>query len=273
MLGVRVIQVNPIDLPSLLRLAQYAATSTGTFLTQQRPIHLTQESKSSATDVATQMDHAAESLLVNLLLTTRPYDGVMGEEGAATTGASGVTWVIDPIDGTTNYLYDLPMWAVSVAAQWEGRSVVGVVEVPVMGMSFWAVSGGGAWMLRGGQVTALKVSQEARVDHALVATGFGYRPQIRADQGRTVQRLLPMVRDIRRAGAASIDLCWVAAGAVDAYFEKGLQPWDHAAGGLIAREAGAVVDGLWATAPSEDMVFASAPGVAAALRSLLVQTT
>jgi len=271
--GARVSGVNQSDVASLLRLAQYAASTTGTYLVQQRPVTLQQQIKTSATDVATQMDHAAESLLVDLLLTHRPDDSLLGEEGALRSGSSPITWVVDPIDGTTNYVYDLPMWAVSVAAQRDGRSVVGVVDVPVMGMSFWAAAGQGAWMLRNGRTTRLKASSISRVDHALVATGFGYAAATRADQGRSVQRLLPLIRDIRRAGAASIDLCWVASGAVDAYFEKGLQPWDHAAGGLIAREAGAVVDGLWTANPNAEMTFASAPGIASGLRSVLVQTT
>ena len=254
----------------LLRIAQYAATTTGAFLLNQRPDQLAHSAKSSATDVVTEMDHAAESLVVDLILRSRPDDAIVGEEGTARTGSTGVTWVIDPIDGSTNYLYDLPVWSVSVGVQVDGYPTIGVVEIPALGVSYWAVRGQGAWSASRAGVRSVTSNRITEVSQALVATGFGYREQTRQVQGNVLAQVLPQVRDIRRAGAASIDMCWVAEGLVDAYFEQGLHPWDYTAATVIAREAGAIVDGLWASEPGELMTFAAAPLVADELRSVLL---
>ncbi|MEO8329167.1 MAG: inositol monophosphatase family protein, partial [Candidatus Nanopelagicales bacterium] len=175
-------------------------------------------------------------------------------------GDTQVRWIVDPIDGTVNYLYSLPGWGVSVAAEVSGNVVAGAVVVPTFDEEFSAAIGQGATC--NGQ--ELAVSSCDRLDSALIATGFAYRSDVRAHQGAVVARLLPLVRDIRRVGAASVDFCTVAAGRVDGYFETGLQPWDRAAGALIAREAGATVF----ESPDGD-VIASGPQLIDALTDTL----
>jgi len=204
---------------------------------------------------------------------------VLGEEGgvqrsgdlvAAETREDVVTWVVDPLDGTTSYVYALPHWAVSIAAQVNGVTVAGVVSVPMMGERFTAVAGGGAWLHDSGNAARrLVVAEPPTAAQALVATGFGYAEQRRREQGAVIASLLPAVRDIRRLGAAAIDLCHVACGRVDAYFERGLQPWDLAAGQLIAAEAGARVEGLEGALAGEEMVIAAAPGLFVELHDLI----
>lgn len=221
--------------------------------------------KSSETDVVTVMDQRSEALLVERILAARPHDGLLGEEGAARAGTSGVTWVIDPIDGTVNYLYRIPAYAVSVAARVGDEVVAGVVVNPVTGETFSAVRGGGA-RLDGRPVRA---NPAPDLSLALVATGFGYSTARRARQAEVLGTVLPRVRDVRRAGAASLDLCGVACGRVDAYYEQGLKPWDLAAGGLIAEEAGAVVAGLQGRPAGEALVVAAPPGLFEPLAALL----
>jgi myo-inositol-1(or 4)-monophosphatase len=225
----------------------------------------TAETKSTATDMVSEMDRAAERLIVSGLLAERPDDGVVGEEGSATAGTTGVRWVIDPLDGTTNYLYGHPGWAVSIAAEDDAGVIAGVVADAVHGEVFTATQGGGA--RRDGR--PIRCSDAANLSTALVGTGFGYDPVRRAVQGEVVAGLLPRVRDIRRMGAASVDLCSVACGRLDAYYERGLAWWDLAAGGLIAREAGAVVTSLDGGPVVPGSVVAAAPGIAAPLRELL----
>jgi len=179
-------------------------------------------------------DRDAEAAIDQLLRTERPNDGVLGEEGASRETASGRTWVVDPLDGTTNFLYGIPVWAVSVALEDESGALVGVVLDPVRDEVFGAMRGEGA-VCNG---SALEVSGAVALDTALVATGFGYEAPVRAAQGEVLQRVLPAVRDVRRVGAAALDLCWVAAGRFDAYYERGLKPWDWAAASLILTEAG-----------------------------------
>jgi myo-inositol-1(or 4)-monophosphatase len=228
----------------------------------------TAETKSSATDMVSEMDRASERLIVEGLLAERPDDGIIGEEGGATRGTSGIRWVIDPLDGTTNYLYGHPGWAVSIAAE-DGEGVVaGVVADAVHGEVFTAIRGGGAW--RGGR--PIECSTAQNLSTALVGTGFGYDPARRAAQGAVVAGVLPHVRDIRRMGACAVDLCSVACGRLDAFFERGVSWWDVAAGGLIASEAGAtvhMVGGAGDEPPHPHFVTASAPGLAGALGDLL----
>jgi myo-inositol-1(or 4)-monophosphatase len=219
--------------------------------------------KSSPVDVVTAVDAASEELLVRRLLDARPDDGVLGEEGAARAGTSGVRWIIDPIDGTTNFLYDIPAYGVSVAAEVHGSVRAGVVLNPATGELFTATTGGGAWLSAPGRPERrLRVGAPASLDRTLVATGFGYRAEQRRAQGRVVAEVLPQVRDIRRFGSAALDLCALAAGRVDAYYELGLNAWDLAAGALIAAEAGAVVRGLRGAPVGEPMTIAVAPSVA-----------
>jgi myo-inositol-1(or 4)-monophosphatase len=241
----------------LLDIALEAATAAGALLASaERPQVLS--TKSSPTDVVTQMDRAAEALITRTIRAARPDDAFLAEEsGAAGEGASGVRWVIDPLDGTVNYLYGLPDWAVSIAAEVDGTVVAGVVEVPTRGETFSAVRGRGAWLDSAGGRRELRCGPGPELSQALVATGFGYRAERRRVQGEVVAALLPRIRDIRRAGSAAVDLCNVAAGRVDGYYERGLNPWDYAAGGLVAEEAGAVVAGLHGEAASTSMAIAA----------------
>jgi myo-inositol-1(or 4)-monophosphatase len=194
-------------------------------------------SKSSSTDLVSDADRAAEDAIVGLLRSERPEDGLLGEEGASVEGESGRRWVIDPLDGTTNFLYGIPQWAVSVALEDGSGPLVGVVFDPVAGELFRAERGGGA-ELNG---EALRVRDGATLDRSLVATGFSYDSERRREQARAVAHVLPRVRDIRRAGAAALDLAWLAAGRLDGYWERGLKPWDWAAGRLLVAEAGGAV--------------------------------
>lgn len=196
--------------------------------------------KSSATDVVTDVDQAVERLVVGRLLAARPDDAVLGEEGGAQGGGSGVRWLVDPIDGTVNFLYGHPGFCVSIAAEVDGTMAAGVVIEPWREEVFRAAAGGGA-TLDGRPVRANPATEPAT---SLVATGFSYRAELRAAQARVLQHVLPRVRDIRRVGSAALDLCDVACGRVDAYYEWDVNPWDVAAGSLIATEAGAVVTGL-----------------------------
>jgi myo-inositol-1(or 4)-monophosphatase len=221
--------------------------------------------KSTPTDVVTESDTAAEALIRRRLLSARPGDGLLGEEGASVTGGSGVAWVVDPIDGTVNYLYDIPQYAVSIAAQVDGRTMAGVVHNPASGQTWAATRGGGA-RLDGRPV---RESGCDRLDRALVATGFGYDSARRAAQAEVLRAVLPRVRDVRRLGAASLDLCGVATGWFDAFYERGLAPWDLAAGALVAEEAGVVVEGLGGAAPGPEIVIAAGPALFPALHDLL----
>ena len=195
------------------------------------------ERKSSRTDMVSDADREAETAIEGVLLDARPGDGLLAEEGARSEASSGRRWVVDPLDGTTNYLYGIPAWSVSIALEDGDGGAVGVVHDPVRGETFTAVRGQGAEC----NGHPLRLAAADRLDTALLATGFGYDPGNRAVQAQVLTTLLPRVRDIRRAGAASLDLCSVAAGRVDAYYERGLSPWDWAAASLIAAEAGASV--------------------------------
>ncbi|WP_461030841.1 inositol monophosphatase family protein, partial [Streptomyces sparsus] len=224
----------------LLAVALEAAAKAGELLHGSRPADLSvAATKTSSIDVVTEMDIAAEKLITTVLAERRPHDGVLGEEGASTTGTSGVRWIVDPLDGTVNYLYGLPNWAVSIAAEVDGRTVVGVVASPPRGEVHQAVLGEGA--LRNGDPVRCRPAPP--LHQALIGTGFSYLRDRRAVQGRLVAELLPQVRDIRRSGSAALDLCDVAGGRLDGYYERGTNPWDYAAGELIAREAGARTGG------------------------------
>ncbi len=222
--------------------------------------------KSTDTDVATEYDRASEAFIVSELQAARPDDAIVGEEGADHSGTSGIRWYIDPIDGTTNYLYDIPAYAVSIAAADEHGTLVGVVAAPALGEVYTAIRGEGAF--RNGQ--AIRSNTVTKLENALVGTGFGYDADRRARQGEVVARLLPRVRDLRRGGAASVDLCYVACGRYDIYFEEGLSWWDMAAGELIACEAGAVSTDFVGGPGRPGQLIVSARGVAEAFRSVLV---
>ncbi len=259
-------RVTPPDPADLLALAVDLARSAGALALSMHADLGRSDTKSTPTDVVTAADRASEALLVEGIRSVRPGDGVLGEEGASDEGTTGVRWVIDPIDGTVNYLYGLPQWAVSIGVEVDGRTEVGVVYDPSKDELFTAVRGGGAAL----DDRPLHCNQVTELAQALVATGFGYDAQRRAAQAALLPTLLPAVRDIRRVGAGALDLCAVAAGRVDAYYEQGMSPWDWTAGALIAREAGARVAGLRGRPEGSDMVVAASPGVFAALHDLLV---
>ncbi|WP_222266176.1 inositol monophosphatase family protein [Modestobacter marinus] len=255
----------------LLELARATAEDAAELVGAGRSTAAEQvDTKSSSVDVVTAVDRASEELIVRRLTEARPDDGVLGEEGASREGSSGVRWVVDPIDGTVNFLYGVPAYAVSIAAEVEGATQVGVVLNVPTGELFSAVRGQGAWLTApGAAAQRLHGSAATRLDETLVATGFGYRAEQRRAQGAVVAELLPRVRDIRRIGTASLDLCAAAAGRVDAYYELDLKPWDHAAGALIAAEAGLVVTGTDGRPFAEPMAVAVAPGVAAEFVALV----
>ncbi len=222
------------------------------------------QTKTSATDVVTAADTAAERLARRLLAQWRPGEPVVGEEeGGNGTLAQDLCWVVDPIDGTVNYLYGLPWYAVSVAVQRDGQSLAGAVGQPADGRLWSAARGGGADC----NGVPLRVSGATRLELSMLGTGFSYRPERRARQAAMVAGMLPRIRDLRRAGSAALDLCSVASGWLDGFVEHGLRPWDWAAGALIAAEAGAVVR----LPPSEsDLVLAATPGIVDALAELVV---
>ena len=264
-------------LRELEELAVTAATAAGRFIVDERPRGMgVLDTKSSVNDIVTVMDQDSELLLRRMLLGARPDDAVLGEEDGASAGTSGITWVIDPIDGTVNYLYGIPAYCVSVAAvigdagtpgQWQ--PVAGAIYNPTTGEVFHARRAGGAYVLTGDEDTAIRVNAVDILLQSLVATGFGYVPEVRARQGEVLRAMLPDIRDIRRAGSAALDLCAVACGRVDAYYESGLNPWDLAAGWIIALEAGALVTGLNGIPPGQAAVVAAGPGIHASLLSRL----
>ena len=252
----------------VLALALGLAAEAGALLLGRRGAsHGLIATKTSITDLVSDVDRASEELVVGAIRSARPHDGILAEEGTADPGTSGWRWVIDPLDGTVNYLYGLPAYAVSIAVELDGHPQIAVVVDPVHGETFAAVRGRGA-TLDGDPIT---VSDRADLALALVGTGFSYGAERRARQAATLAQVLPAVRDIRRAGAASVDLCWVACGRLDGYYEQGLQPWDFAAGALIAQEAGAITGDLEGNAPTTSFTMASAPGLFEPLRSLLVE--
>ena len=252
------------DLPALLDLATRGAHAAGAELLARYGRIQGLDTKTSATDPVSDADRAAEALLVELITGERPDDGLLGEEGASRPSSSGLRWVIDPLDGTVNYLYQLDNFSVSIAVEDADGGLAGVVYSPTIDRTFWATRGGGAFA----NGRRLQVNDPVPMDRALLATGFGYSPERRAAQGALIAGLLPRVRDIRRIGSAALDLCSVAAGAVDGYFEEGVKAWDVAAGSLIAREAGAVVSTVTPTGDATGCL-AAGPALHAALAAEL----
>ncbi len=255
---------------ALMDVARDVAQEAQRLVARGRAEATVRGTKSSDVDIVTQMDVAAEQLLRARLAEVRPDDGILGEEGEDHPGTSGVTWVVDPIDGTVNYLYGIPHWSVSVAAvsgtphTHEWTLEAGAV-VDATGVTWTAARGEGAW--RDGHL--LRRQEGPEMSRSLLATGFQYTADKRAAQGTLVARVLPQVRDIRRLGSASIDLCHAAAGMVDAYYEHGLHAWDFAAAALIAREAGLTVNG-WNGGPADErLLIAATPSRWQALHDLL----
>ena len=258
----------------LLALAQKTAVTAGELVRRRRVEGVEiAASKSSPEDVVTLADREAEALIRSLLADARPNDGFYGEESTATAGTSGLTWVVDPIDGTVNYLYGIPFYAVSIAvvegdadpATW--TALAGAVRNPAIDELFSASVGGGA-ELNGRR---LQVKTGVPLSLALFGTGFSYDSVRRTRQAKVLHGLIDQVRDVRRVGAASLDLCSVAAGRLDLYYERGLHPWDHAAGGLVAAEAGARVGAFGEDREGINLLIAAAPDLYAAAEPILVK--
>ncbi len=263
-----------IDVLALERLATKVAVAAGRLVVDERPrVVSSSATKSSPTDIVTVMDTRSEELIRRLLLEARPDDAVLGEEGADRPGTSGITWVVDPIDGTVNYLYDIPAYAVSVAAATGDPTVPGAWQVlagavadPALGRIFHGALGAGAqvddWTSPSyprrdePRPAPLRVGVVPDLSGALVGTGFGYTPERRRGQAELLLEVLPRVRDIRRIGSAALDLCSVATGSLDGFYENGLNPWDMAAGWLLVTEAGGLVTGPAGGAPSAALTVA-----------------
>jgi myo-inositol-1(or 4)-monophosphatase len=219
--------------------------------------------KSSPTDLVSEMDRASERLIIELILSARPHDGIIGEEGACKPSENGLSWLVDPIDGTVNYLRGLPNYSISIAAVIQKETIVGVVYDPTLDETFAAIRGHGA-TVNGNAITC----STASLAKAIIGTGFSYSSVQRARQAEVLLSLLPAVGDIRRPGSAAVSLCWVACGRLDAFFEEGLKPWDFAAGSLVALEAGADIHGAEID-QSAELVLASAPSITPGLRRIL----
>jgi len=245
----------------VLNLAESIALKAGSLLVN-RPSKFDLDEKSGVFDFATQMDHESEKLIVSEILAARPDDGLIGEEGANRDSKSGVTWVIDPIDGTVNYLYDIPGWCISIAAKDKDGGLAGVVYSPAT-QSLWKAHRGGGAFLNG---NLIKCNDPVALNRALVGSGFAYDLEKRKIQAALIARLLPEIRDLRRLGACAVDMCHVASGSLDAYFEAGVNEWDYAAAGLIATEAGAMISidtGIWNG--EKNMVIVAGPALHPAL--------
>jgi len=253
-----------------LALAMTIASGAGKLLLD-RPDDLQVQTKSTSTDVVTLMDQRAEAFIVAEINKHRPDDAILGEEGANHSGTSGFQWVIDPIDGTVNYLHEIPLWCVSIGLVEEstGQGLAGVVYVPVLDQMYISSRGLGAWVIERGDSRELKVSECSELSQALIGTGFGYSSTRRASQAKVLQQVLPNVADIRRLGSCAVDLCLVAQGVLDGYYERGVNAWDHAAGELIAREAGAVSSGLFGNSIGSDMIVVANPAIHSELVAIL----
>ncbi len=253
-----------------VELAMSIAKEAGKLLLA-RPAHLEIDTKSSATDVVTQMDRQAEAFIVAQLSKHRPEDAILGEEGSNSTGTSDFQWVIDPIDGTVNYLHRIPHWCVSIGLKniKTGESIAGVIYAPVYDQMYISSQGLGSWVIDQGVPRLLQVSNCAELNVAVIGTGFGYSSERRASQARVLSQVLPRVADIRRLGSCAIDLCLVAAGVLDGYYERGVNDWDHAAGELIAREAGAISSGLRGNKVGNDMIVVATSLIHADLVAIL----
>ena len=267
-------------LEALERLAVEVCLEAGRLIVDERPANLgVSKTKSTATDVVTVMDQRAQDLLRSRLHEARPQDGFLGEEEGGAASRSEITWVVDPIDGTVNYLYGIPSYAVSVAAvvgdpttRGAWRPVAGAVVNPVTGELFHAREGAGSWLrVRTASARRLEIGAPPRLGHALVGTGFGYDTLRRQWQANVLLDVLPQIRDIRRIGSAALDICSVAAGSLDAYYERGLNPWDMAAAWLVLTEAGGVFSGLGSQPPSDQMVVAAAPALHTELHAVVLR--
>ena len=247
-------------------LAEEVAREAGAQLREEfagaRP---TISTKSTPTDLVSIADTRAEELIRARLSTARPSDAILGEEGGDSTGTSGVQWIVDPLDGTTNFLFGLPQWAVSIAAHMGEEPLAGVVYDP-MRDECWSATRNGPALLDG---EVVRGSQRSELATALVSTGFGYDADVRSLQAQGLARLLPRVRDIRRFGSAALDLAWTAAGRYDAYYERGVQVWDIAAGALICERAGLAIRRLEPAPPAGAGILVAPPALIDAIQTLI----
>ncbi len=267
----------------LERLAVEVAVEAGRLIVEERPRDLGVDvTKSTRTDIVTVMDLRSQDLIMERLSAARPGDSVFGEERGGVAGDSAVTWVVDPIDGTVNYLYGIPAYAVSVAAVVGDPTVpggfvpfVGAVVNPVSGEVYHARTGGGAWLAEPGRSERrLAAGPGPDLALALVSTGFGYAAQRRRWQAGVLADVLPWVRDIRREGGAALDLCHIATGRVDAFYETGLNAWDLAAAWVVMTEAGVVVGGLDGLGrPGPELTWAAGSGLAQPFSALVIEAT
>jgi myo-inositol-1(or 4)-monophosphatase len=257
--------MTPTGSAELLAVAVRAAHEAGALLLERfRQPATGVARKSSSTDMVSDADRDAEAVIRGILAERRPQDAILGEEGGSTTGESGLRWIVDPLDGTTNYLYGRPDWSVSVAVESADGVVAAVVYDPPRDETFSAVRGEGA-TLNGEPIRA---SEQDDLSRSLISTGFSYLPQERALQSRALDEVLPRVRDVRRNGSAAIDLAWVACGRADGYYEVPIMVWDRAAGLLLVEEAGGATSGLEPIGPSGDGVVAAGRGIHAELAAL-----
>jgi len=249
----------------LLELATSVAHEAGADLREAFGRALAISAKSTPTDLVSEADLATERLIRARLEEARPDDAIMGEEGDDRPGTSGLRWVVDPLDGTVNFLFGIPIWCVSIACEDSGGTLAGVVYDPMLGET-WAATRDGPATLNG---TPIPARQRKGLDTAMIATGFGYDAAVRESQARILARLLPRVRDVRRLGAAALDLAWVAGARFDAYYEQGVKHWDVAAGALICARAGLAVRVLPAAPPAGAGVLVAAPAVVDELLALM----
>ena len=251
------------------QLAWECAQSAGDFLKNERPQNINIDTKSSGSDLVSEMDQGAEALIVDLVTRVRPDDSILGEEGSNRLGSSGVRWIIDPLDGTVNYLFGIPIWGVSIAVEVNGVGELGVIAIPETNKSYVGIAGVGSFCVNGESLKELQVRRGSQVENALIATGFGYSSVRRGLQAEVVASVLPQIADIRRSGCAVVDLCWLASGFIDGYFEVGLNPWDYSAGALIVALAGGRVE-----APIDDdlgkLLISSTPEIFDELEQVLI---
>ena len=235
-----------------LHLAWEIGREAANFLLTGRPVDLLVETKSTSSDLVSAMDKGAEDIIVTAIRARFPNDGILGEEGTSLESGNGVRWIIDPLDGTVNYLFGIPLWGVSIAVEDNGVVIAGVIVLPTQNEIYVASIDGGAWKVSVGSPTTTDAMSETQIhvrgtqefSRALLSTGFGYDPERRKAQGELVAKLIPKIADIRRSGCAVVDLCWLASGVTDGYYEYGLNAWDYAAGALLVSEAGGLVAGL-----------------------------
>lgn len=259
----------------LLKLAREIARIGAVELLEGRPdparkTLVLSDTKTSPTDVVTERDLASEKAIMQAIQFHRPNDGIVGEEGTSIQGSSGYKWVIDPLDGTINYLYGSPQWAVSIGIEDVAGEFIGVVYAPLVGHEYFAVRGAGAFRVdASGEVRLSQIVDDVSLAHSLFATGFGYKASRRVNQARVIAEVLPKIRDIRRKGSAALDICMAASGMVNGYFERGANPWDYAAAAVVARECGLQVTGLNGQAAGPSMVVAAPPKLHKEMTELL----